>query len=240
MAGYTGDQEEQYEPIVTNVSKEFHEMLPNENQAQVNQLQCSAGTHGVQQAQDNIATHMTTKNKLILLVMVLAVIFVISLAAIVLSIVTISLLLVKIDNEITSLATNIKEVDALNSLAIIEQAQNTKLHCGDGIWYRIAYLNMSDPLQQCPSPWREHTIINTAGNVTACGRANSSKGSCSTLSLSMTGGLYSRVCGRVIGYQFATPDGFRKIAENNSIYLMMESILHTEHNVITSGATLLV
>ena len=23
--------------------------------------------------------------------------------------------------------------------------------CGDGIWYRIAYLNTTDPSQQCPS-----------------------------------------------------------------------------------------
>ena len=29
--------------------------------------------------------------------------------------------------------------------------------CGDGLWYRVAYINMSDPSQQCPSAWREYT-----------------------------------------------------------------------------------
>ena len=29
--------------------------------------------------------------------------------------------------------------------------------CGDGPWHRVAYLNMSDPSQQCPSAWREYT-----------------------------------------------------------------------------------
>ena len=27
--------------------------------------------------------------------------------------------------------------------------------CGEGIWYRVAYLNMADSTQQCPSAWRE-------------------------------------------------------------------------------------
>ena len=27
--------------------------------------------------------------------------------------------------------------------------------CGAGLWHRVAYLNMSDPSQQCPSAWRE-------------------------------------------------------------------------------------
>ena len=33
------------------------------------------------------------------------------------------------------------------------------LQCGDGLWYRVAYLNMSDPSQQCPSAWREQIQI---------------------------------------------------------------------------------
>ena len=28
--------------------------------------------------------------------------------------------------------------------------------CGEGIWYRVAYLNMADSSQQCPSAWREY------------------------------------------------------------------------------------
>ena len=46
--------------------------------------------------------------------------------------------------------------------------------CGDGLWYRVAYLNMTDPTQQCPSAWR---LYNTSG-VRACGRPVTSGQSC--------------------------------------------------------------
>ena len=28
-------------------------------------------------------------------------------------------------------------------------------NCGAGLWHQVAFLNMSDPTQQCPSVWRE-------------------------------------------------------------------------------------
>ena len=37
--------------------------------------------------------------------------------------------------------------------------------CGHGRWTRVAYLNMSDPLQQCPTSWR----LYSANGVRACG-----------------------------------------------------------------------
>ena len=30
---------------------------------------------------------------------------------------------------------------------------NLVLRCGPGVWHQVAYLNMSDPTQQCPSSW---------------------------------------------------------------------------------------
>ena len=41
--------------------------------------------------------------------------------------------------------------------------------CGPGQWYRVAYLNMSDPTQQCPSSLR----LYSANGVRACGRPSS-------------------------------------------------------------------
>ena len=79
-----------------------------------------------------------------------------------------------------------------------------QLHCGPGQWYRIAYLNMSDPTQQCPSAWREYEM----GRIRACGRAASSDQSCSSTFYSTTK-KYTRMCGRVIGYQFGSPDAFK-------------------------------
>ena len=67
-----------------------------------------------------------------------------------------------------------------NGLQIISHKINNILsqavvpECGDGLWYRVAYLNMSDLTQQCPPAWREY---NTSG-VRACGRPATSEGSC--------------------------------------------------------------
>ena len=70
--------------------------------------------------------------------------------------------------------------------------------CGSGLWIRVAYLNMSDPSQQCPPSWRPYS----ANGVRACGRQ---------VTTSTTGGYYSqnytvqqsyqRVCGWIVGYQ---------------------------------------
>ena len=38
-----------------------------------------------------------------------------------------------------------------------------QLHCGPGVWKQVAYLNMSDPSQQCPSAWREYKLRVASG-----------------------------------------------------------------------------
>ena len=75
--------------------------------------------------------------------------------------------------------------------------------CGDGLWYRVAYLNMSDPSQQCPSVWREYT----SDGIRMCARPTSSGGNCPS-TLYPVSHQYSKVCGKVIGYQFGSPDAF--------------------------------
>ena len=77
--------------------------------------------------------------------------------------------------------------------------------CGDGLWYRVAHLNMTDPSQQCPPAWREY---NTSG-VRACGRPASNGGS-RPATLYPNNRQYSRVCGRAIGFQVGNPDAFRQ------------------------------
>jgi hypothetical protein len=42
------------------------------------------------------------------------------------------------------------------SKGVMDILQMQEHQCGDGIWHRVAYLNMSDPSQQCPSAWREY------------------------------------------------------------------------------------
>ena len=100
-----------------------------------------------------------------------------------------------------------------------------QLHCGAGQWHRIAFLNMSDPSQQCPSAWREY---NTSG-VRACGRAYSTEGSCSSETYEAESMVYSRVCGQAIGYQVASPDAFNRQPNSNNI--SMDGIIVTQLGV---------
>ena len=77
--------------------------------------------------------------------------------------------------------------------------------CGGSTgWRRVAYLNMSDPSQQCPSVWQE---ITTPHRV--CGRRSTSSASCEGLTYSTGIEQYDQVCGRIIGYQLGSPDSFR-------------------------------
>ena len=99
--------------------------------------------------------------------------------------------------------------------------------CGEGLWYRVVYLNMTDPTQQCPSAWR---LYNTSG-VRACGRPATSGPSCPA-TFHSTGRQYDKVCGRIIGYQVASSDAFEISLINpqpsslDDIYLDGVSITH--------------
>ena len=95
-------------------------------------------------------------------------------------------------------------VDILQTQVASLQKQLSDIHpCGPGEWHRVTYLNMRDPTQQCPSAWREYNT----GGVRACGRPSTSGGSCAATTYSINF-QYSRVCGRVVGYQYGSPDGF--------------------------------
>ena len=83
-----------------------------------------------------------------------------------------------------------------------------------GGWSRVAYLNMADPTHQCPPAWREITEP-----VRTCARTNQTLphpgplsfldgGGCSSAHFGANGILYSHICGRVVGYQVGSPDGF--------------------------------
>ena len=82
--------------------------------------------------------------------------------------------------------------------------------CGsEGGWTRLAYLNMSDSAQNCPPGFRLHQ----SGGVRACGRQASNSASCTSNKFPSNGVAYSEVCGRVVGYQYGTPDA---VSNDNS------------------------
>ena len=110
-----------------------------------------------------------------------------------------------ITEELTGAYNNITSVQAqviaLRTYVITESSDlQLQLYCGPGEWHQVAYLNMRDPTQQCPSAWREYNT----GGVRACGRP-SGNSAATTYSIDFQ---YRRVCGRVVGYQFGSPDGF--------------------------------
>ena len=94
---------------------------------------------------------------------------------------------------------------------VLANGSNASVFCGcdgDSGWTRVAYLNMSDPSQQCPTELR---LYNESG-VRACGRQTSDIGSCDSLTFSTNGISYSQVCGRVIGYQYGHTDAIHNRA----------------------------
>ena len=94
--------------------------------------------------------------------------------------------------------------------------------CGGSTgWRRVAYLNMSDPFQQCPSVWKE---ITTPHRV--CGR-RSTVGSCEGVTYSTGSEQYNQVCGRIIGYQLGHTDSFLRSSRSiDSPYVDGVSVTH--------------
>ncbi len=77
--------------------------------------------------------------------------------------------------------------------------------CGGTSWKRVGYLDMTDPSQSCPSGL---DLKNYSPGSRSCGRATTDLGCWSTF-YNTSGSQYSRVCGRVRGYQFGATSAFR-------------------------------
>lgn len=86
------------------------------------------------------------------------------------------------------------------------------LECGNNVtgWTRVANVNMSDPNQQCPGT----EFVLRESPVRVCER--SVEYSCNSASIEVQSITYSRVCGRVIGYQIGTGDGIKRNGSPNS------------------------
>ena len=75
--------------------------------------------------------------------------------------------------------------------------------CGGSGWRRVAFLDMRDSDQTCPSNWRQFS----QHSIRACGRGESDTASCNSVQFSSDGYEYTQVCGRIVGYQYGSPDG---------------------------------
>jgi len=104
-----------------------------------------------------------------------------------------------------------------------------QLYCGQcGVssqgWRRVAYLDMTNSSQLCPS---NLTLLSVA-NVRTC-RMSVASG-CSAVTFSVKATTYSEVCGKIKAYQVGSPDGFRvsSLASNviDSSYVDGISLTH--------------
>uniref|UniRef100_A0A1X7UKG0 Fibrinogen C-terminal domain-containing protein n=1 Tax=Amphimedon queenslandica TaxID=400682 RepID=A0A1X7UKG0_AMPQE len=86
--------------------------------------------------------------------------------------------------------------------------------CGSGGgWTRLAYLDMSDATQNCPSGFR----LYQSGGVRACGRPATNSGSCVPVQFPSNGISYSQICGRVTGYQYGAPNALQALSGHNNM-----------------------
>uniref|UniRef100_A0A1X7U216 Uncharacterized protein n=1 Tax=Amphimedon queenslandica TaxID=400682 RepID=A0A1X7U216_AMPQE len=103
--------------------------------------------------------------------------------------------------------------------------------CGSDTWARLAYLNMNDSMEKCPSGFK----LWQSGAVRACGRPVTDDGSCVSVKFSSNGIRYSQICGRVVGYQYATTDGLRSLEVSPNRYNINNS--YVDGVSITRGSS---
>ena len=85
--------------------------------------------------------------------------------------------------------------------ANLEYCDMTRRCCNStGGWMRVAHLDMTDTNQHCPSGFR---LITSPKRT--CGTPGSR---CVSTTFPLNGVKYSRVCGKIIGYQYASVDAF--------------------------------
>ena len=73
---------------------------------------------------------------------------------------------------------------------------------GTGGWRRVVYLNMTDPTVACPTGWQ---LTNFSKRT--CGRVGTGR-TCDSVTFPVHGGSYTKVCGKIIAYQYSHTPAF--------------------------------
>ena len=106
-------------------------------------------------------------------------------------------------------------------------------HCdGKGSWTRVGYLNMTESGATCPTGLTKNQLINIDHGV--CGRLTTYGVGCVSTAFSLLGMTYHKICGKVRGYAFISPDsfGWDHIGKNEGIdtnYVDGISITHGQN-----------
>ena len=90
--------------------------------------------------------------------------------------------------------------------SIILAATGHQLHTCNGTpgWRRVAFINMTDTSYNCPTGLN----LTSYPKRRTCGRSHTTRVGCSSTTFSVGGLPYSRVCGRIRGYQFGSTSAF--------------------------------
>ena len=92
--------------------------------------------------------------------------------------------------------------------------------CGEGVWMRIGFFDMTRAFSECPSPLEMFTV----NNRKYCRRSSSG---CTSVSFDSLTQQYTEVCGMVQAYQYASMDAFEPSSTSiNSVHLEGISITH--------------
>ena len=129
------------------------------------------------------------------------------------------------DNHVTTEPTMINECLQPN---VTQPPNNDSLYTcgGTGGWRRVVYLDMTDPNTNCPSGWKP-----TSHSRRTCGRVSTGRLTCDSVTFSVSGGDYTRVCGRIKAYQSGGPDAFETYDDGeattiDSAYVSGVSLTH--------------
>ena len=102
------------------------------------------------------------------------------------------------------------EIHQIASSAILATTGHIHTCNGTPGWRRVAFINMTDTSYNCP------TGLNlTSYSKRTCGRSHINYGGCSSTTFSVGDLPYSRVCGRIRGYQFGGTSAFWAYAIGN-------------------------
>ena len=97
---------------------------------------------------------------------------------------------------------------------------------GTGGWRHVVYLNMTDPNSTCPFSWQL-----TGYSKRTCGRVSDGQRTCDPTTFPVTGGAYSKLCGRIRAYQWGGTTAFysyhsRQVTTIESAYVDGVSLTH--------------
>ena len=143
--------------------------------------------------------------------------------------------LMQLHNGSTGLPTSCKEIKerhplSLSGVYVLENTSTTYIAycnmdtlCGsEEGWTRLAYLDMSDATQNCPSGLQYFS----SSGLRTCGKKNTQGASCDSVQFPSHGIRYSQVCGKAVGYQYGTPDAVHPSRNIDSVYIDGVSITH--------------